>query len=133
MQRTEPAVVYSSTGHHHQEREDERCLEETRPCGRSGPGGEWETGATGDTGGVELAVYLTRAEHYPREDGSVPHRPPDGRAGHRAGGEETDSGDSFVYLGGAVCGDGKVEREVSRRAQAGANAWIAVEGVSKRL
>ena len=48
-------------------------------------------------------------------------------------------GDSFVYLGGAVCGDGKTEREVRRRAQAGANAWRAVEGVmadrriSKRL
>ena len=47
--------------------------------------------------------------------------------------------DSFVYLGGAVCGDGKTEREVRRRAQAGANVWRAVEGVmadrriSKRL
>ena len=38
-------------------------------------------------------------------------------------------GDGFVYLGGTVCGDGKTEREVSRRAQAGANAWRAVEGV----
>ncbi len=42
-------------------------------------------------------------------------------------------------LGGAVCGDGKPEREVRRRAQVGANAWRAVEGVmvdrriSKRL
>ena len=25
--------------------------------------------------------------------------------------------DSFVYLGGAVCGDGKTEREVRRRVQ----------------
>ena len=47
--------------------------------------------------------------------------------------------DSFVYLGGAVYGDGKTEREVRRREQAGANAWRAVEGVmadrriSKRL
>ena len=47
--------------------------------------------------------------------------------------------DSFVYLGGAVCGDGKMEREVRRRVQAGANAWIAVEvrmtdrRISKRL
>ncbi len=32
--------------------------------------------------------------------------------------------DSFVYLGGAVCGDGNTEREVRRRAQAGANACI---------
>ena len=47
--------------------------------------------------------------------------------------------DSFVYLGGAVCGGGKIEREGRRRVQAGANAWRAVEGVmadrriSKRL
>ena len=47
--------------------------------------------------------------------------------------------DSVVYLGGAVCGEGKAEREVRRRVQAGANAWRAVEGVmadrriSKRL
>ena len=58
----------------------------------------------------------------PREDGSYAHRPPEGRAGHRAGGEETDSGDSLVYLGGAVSGDGKTQREVRRRAQSGANA-----------
>ena len=95
---------------------------------------------TGDTGGVERAVYQTRAEDKPREDGSAAHRPPEGTGGHRAGGEETDSGgDSFVYVGGAVCGDGKTEREVRRRAQAGPNAWRAVEGemadrrISKRL
>ena len=47
--------------------------------------------------------------------------------------------ESFVYLGAAVCGDGKTEREVRRRVQAGANAWRAVEGlmtdrrISKRL
>ena len=28
-----------------------------------------------------------------------------------------------------MCGDGKTEREVHRRVQAGANAWRAVEGV----
>ena len=54
-------------------------------------------------------------------------------------GKKLTQGDSFVYLGGAVCGDGKTEREVRRRVQAGANAWRAVEGVmadrriSKRL
>ena len=37
--------------------------------------------------------------------------------------------DSVVYLGGAVCGDGKTEREVRRIVQAGANAWRAIEGV----
>ena len=36
--------------------------------------------------------------------------------------------DSFVYPGGAVCGDGKTEIEVGRRVQAGANAWRAVDG-----
>ncbi len=44
-------------------------------------------------------------------------------------GKKLTQGDSFVYLGGAVCGDGKTEREVRRRAQAGANTWRAVEGV----
>ena len=47
--------------------------------------------------------------------------------------------DSFVYLGGAVCGDGKTERDIRRRVQAAANAWRAVAWVmadrrfSKRL
>ena len=36
--------------------------------------------------------------------------------------------DRFVYPRGAVFGDGKTEREVRRRAQAGVNAWRAVEG-----
>ena len=44
-------------------------------------------------------------------------------------GKKLTQGDSFVYLGGAVCGDGKTEIEVRRRVQAGANAWRAVEGV----
>ena len=54
-------------------------------------------------------------------------------------GKKLTQGDSFVYLGGAVCGDGKTEKEVRRRVQAGAIAWKAVEGVmadrriSKRL
>ena len=44
-------------------------------------------------------------------------------------GKKLTQGNSFVYTGGgAVCGDGKTEREVRRRAQAGANAWRAVEG-----
>ena len=32
-----------------------------------------------------------------------------------------------------MCGDGKTEREVGRRVQAGANAWRAVEGVMADL
>ena len=41
-------------------------------------------------------------------------------------GKKLNQRDSFVYLGGAVCGDGKMVR---RRVQAGAIAWRAVEGV----
>ena len=54
-------------------------------------------------------------------------------------GQKLTQGDRFVYLGGAVCGDQKTGREIRRRAQAGANAWRAVEVVmadrrlSKRL
>ena len=54
-------------------------------------------------------------------------------------GRKLTQGYSFVYIGGAVCGDGKMEREVGPRAQSGANAWRAVERVmadrriSKRL
>ena len=44
-------------------------------------------------------------------------------------GDKLTQRDSFGYLGGAVCGDGKLEKEVRRRVQAGANAWRAVEGV----
>ena len=43
------------------------AMKETPLCRRPGPGGEWQTGATGDTGGVEWAVYLTRAEDKRRE------------------------------------------------------------------
>ena len=46
-------------------------------------------------GGLERFVYQTRAETQPREDGSATHRPPKGRAGHRAGGEETDPTGQF--------------------------------------
>ena len=43
-------------------------------------------------------------------------------------GKTLTQGDSFRYLRGAVCRDGKMEREVHRRAQAGAKAWRTVEG-----
>ena len=72
-QRAEPAAVYISTGPHKQEDGDEGCHEETPLCRRPGPGGEWQTGTTGNTGGVERAVYLTRAEDKHREDGSAAH------------------------------------------------------------
>ena len=37
--------------------------------------------------------------------------------------------DSFVYLGGAICGVGKSDTEIHRRIAAGANAWRKVEEV----
>ena len=52
-QHAEPAAVHISVGPHMQEDGDEGCDEETPLCRRPGPGGEWQTGATGDTGGVE--------------------------------------------------------------------------------
>ena len=117
-----PADVHSSTGPQQQEDGGEGCYEETPLCGRHGHGGEWQTGATGDTGGVERLVYQTRAETEPREDGCAAHRPPEARAGHRAGGEETDSTGQF-----RVPRKGRVRRLregwVRRRVQAGANAW----------
>ena len=46
-------------------------------------------------------------------DRSDAHRPPEGRAGHRAGGEETDSGGQFcVSRRGSVRRRGDGEREV---------------------
>ena len=45
-----------------QEDGGEGCHEETHPCRRPGTGGEWQTGATGDNGGVERFVYQTQAE-----------------------------------------------------------------------
>ena len=53
------------TGPHQQEDGGEGCHEETILCRRPGPGGEWQTGATGDNGGVERFVYQTRAETEP--------------------------------------------------------------------
>ena len=38
------------------------AMKNTPLCRRPGPGGEWQTGATGDNGGVERFVYQTRAE-----------------------------------------------------------------------
>ena len=35
--------------------------------------------------------------------------------------------DSFVYLGGAICGDGNPGTDVRRRITAGPNAWRKVE------
>ena len=55
-------MVVGPTGPHQQEDGGEGCHEETSLCRRPGHGGEWQTGATGDNGGVERFVDRTRAE-----------------------------------------------------------------------
>ena len=47
----------------------------------------------------------------------------------RLDGKKLNLRDSFVYLGGAVCGDGSTETEIRRGVPAGASAWRKVEGV----
>ena len=47
----------------------------------------------------------------------------------RLDGKNLNQRNSFVYLGGAVCGDGSTETDICRRVQAGASAWGKVEGV----
>ena len=70
--------------------------------------------------GLELNIEKTEVQHigHQREELDIDLE-----------GKKLTQHDSFVYLGGPVCGDGKTEREVRRRVQAGANAWRAVEGV----
>ena len=47
----------------------------------------------------------------------------------RLEGEKLKQRDSFVYLGGVICGDGGIETDIRWRMQAGANALIKVEVV----
>ena len=47
----------------------------------------------------------------------------------RLDGKKLSQRDSFVYLGGAVCGDGGTETDICRRVQAVAGAWRKLEGV----
>ena len=49
--------------------------------------------------------------------------------GVRLEGKKLKQRGSFVYLGGAVCGDGGMEMDIRRGIQAGASAWRKVEGV----
>ena len=50
--------------------------------------------------------------------------------GIRLDGKKLNQRDSFVYLGGAVCGDGSRETEIRRRIQAGVSVWRKVKGVT---
>ena len=73
---------------------------------------------------MERAVYQTRAETLHKEYGTAAHRPPEGIAGHRAGGKKLTQGDSFVYLGsGSVWRREDGEREVSRRVRVESSWW----------
>ena len=47
----------------------------------------------------------------------------------RLDGKKLNQRDRFVYLAGAVCGDGSTETDTRRRIQAGASAWRKVQGV----
>ena len=49
--------------------------------------------------------------------------------GIKIGGKELKQVRSFTYLGGAVTENGRVEAEITKRIQAGANAFRKVEGV----
>ena len=100
----------------------------TRIVRQPGPGGEWQTEATETLEewngpftkhGLNINLEKTEVLHigHQREELDI-----------ELEGKKMTQEDSFVYLGGAVCGDRKTEREVHRRAQAGANAWRAVEG-----
>ena len=77
---------------------------QNRPYNRHGPGGEWQTAATGDTGGEERVVFQMRLK-INLEKTEVLHRghqreqldiKPEGKKLTRG------RGDSFVYLGGSV-------------------------------
>ena len=128
-QRVEPAAVHSSTGPHQKllyaddlalVTNGKQELQETME--------EWN--GLFIKHGLKLNLEKTEVLHigHQREELDI-----------ELDGKILNQRDSVVYLGGAVCGDGKTEREVRRRVQAGANAWRAVEGVmadrriSKRL
>ena len=136
-QRAEPAAVHSSTGPHQQEDGGEGCHEETADNRALVANGKQELQETLEEWnglftrhGLKLNLEKPEVLHigHQREDLDI-----------ELEGKKLTQRDSFVYLVGAVCGDGKMEREVRRRVQAWAHAWRAVEGVmadrwiSKRL
>ena len=45
----------------------------------------------------------------------------------RLDGKKLNQQDSFVYLGGAVCGDGSTEMEICRKVQAEVSVWRKVQ------
>ena len=80
-------------------------------CRRPGPGGEWQTGAK-ETLEEWNGLFTRHGLNINLEKTEVLH------IGHQREeldieleGKKLTQGDSFVYLGGAVCGDGKTERE----------------------
>ena len=52
---------------------------------------------------------------------------------NRLDGKKLNQQDIFVYLGGAVCGDGGTDTYIRRRIQAGVRSWRKVEGVMEDI
>ena len=112
MQRVEPVAVHSSTGPRQQEDGGEGCHEETSLCRRPGilvENGKHELQDTLDEWnglfikhGLKLNLEQTEVLHtgHQREELDI-----------ELEGKKLTQWDSFVYLGGAVSGDGKTERE----------------------
>ena len=66
-----------------------------------------------------IGLFTRHGLKINREDGGAAHRPSEGRAGHRAGGEETDSGRQF-----RVSRRGSVRRREDReRGTSKSTAW----------
>ena len=118
LSRDEPAVVHSSTGPHQHEDGDEgyamRKLLYADDMALEANGKqelqeileEWNGLFTRN--GLKLNLEKTEVLHigHQREELFI-----------ELDGKKLTQGNSFVYLGGAVCGDGMMEREARRRAR----------------
>ena len=77
---------------------------------------------------MEEHLWQTWTESKSREDGGALCRAAEKNLDIRLDGKKLKQRDNFVYVGGAVCGDGGTETEIGRRIQAGASAWRKVVG-----
>ena len=66
-------------------------------------------------GRLEGNLWQTWTESKSREDGGVLGRAAKKDLDIRLDGKKLNQQDSFIYLGGAVCGDGGTEMEICRR------------------
>ena len=80
---------------------------------------------------MEGNIWQTWIESKSREDRCVLGRAAEKRSRYKTGWEETEPTRHhlYIWISGAVCGDGGTETEIRRRIQAGASAWRKVEGV----